>query len=168
MKCAWVIVSAVAAASSLLAGCRTSGMGRYDITVDLDRSLRSEDGEMASVEVHFIALPADRGRAFQAASMSDYWDPGRPPGRFPKRVLKLGEAEGTATLSRKDPVWRSWDRSGAEYLFILADLPGLHEDQPDVQDPRRLVLPLARNRWRSRKIDILIRWQGIEKLTPHR
>ncbi len=168
MKCEWVVLSVAAVATMLLTGCSTPGMGKYDITVALDRSLAAEDGDMATVEVHFIALTADRGRTFQQASMSDYWTPGRSPDRFQKRILKLGETETTAMLSRKDPVWRSWGKSEAEFLFVLADLPGLYEDQPDVQDPRRLIIPLDKKRWRSRDIEILIRPQGIEKLTPHR
>ena len=47
------------------------------------------------------------------------------------------------TLEPKDPVWKVWQEKSAQALVILAHLPGEHQDQPDQQDARRLIIPLA-------------------------
>jgi len=122
---------------------------------------------MPSIEVHLLALDNVKGRALQGISMSDYWNPNRTRDTHTKRVMRFGEGKPAAQmLSRNDPVWKRWGATGATYLFVLADLQGLYEDKEDVKDPRRLILPLSRDRWNHKTIQVTIEKSGVFCNTP--
>lgn len=148
-------------------GCATPRMGRYDVRVTVSDSMADSARILPSVEVHLLALDPDAGRQLQTYSMTDYWNPNRKKDEFVKRVLHFGQGkENPQTLSYKDPIWDRWDANGAEYLFVLADLPGLFQDKEDVKDPRRVILPLHPERWNQRLIRISIEKGGVYLQTP--
>jgi len=143
-------------------------MGRYDVNITLSQSMTDSTGMLPSVEVHILALDAVRGKILQGLSMSDYWNPNRPKDNYVKHTMHFGEGHPhSRILRRSDVIWDEWDRAGASWLFILADLPGIYEDKEHFQDPRRMILPLDPREWRGLKgIDIMIEPGGIYNLTP--
>jgi len=143
-------------------------MGRYDVKITLSQSMTDSTGMLPSVEVHILALDVVRGKALQSLSMSDYWNPNRPKDDYVKHTMHFGEGHPhSRILRRSDPIWTEWDRAGATWLFVLADLPGVYDDKDHVQDPRRMILPLDPREWRGyRGIDIMIEPGGIYNLTP--
>jgi hypothetical protein len=61
-----------------------------------------------------------------------------------------------------------WKERKAEYLFVLADLPGVYTDNVGNADARRLRLPAVESKhWgmRKKKIDIRIEESNVVSLT---
>lgn len=161
-------VGMVLAAMCGAGGCRTLPRSAgYDLTISVSDSLTDVSGSPATVEVHVIALDFVKAKVLQDASMSDYWDPNRRRRDFTMRVMRFGAGQPTTqTLAWSDPIWADWQRAGASYLFVLADLPNVFKDLPDIKDPRRLILPLDRARWQHRAIQIAVEADGVFCLTP--
>lgn len=149
-------------------GCRTFPRSAgYDLTISVSDSLTDVSGSPATVEVHVVALDYVKAKVLQNASMSDYWDPNRRRPNYVMRVMRFGAGQPTTqTLSWNDPIWAEWQRAGAAHLFVLADLPNVFKDLPDIKDPRRLILPLDRARWQHRAIQITVESDGVFCLTP--
>lgn len=170
MKRAIVTVTLMASVLALVvAGCRTTRarMGRYDVKITLSESMTDSTGMLPSVEVHILALDTVRGKALQGLSMSDYWNPNRVKDDYVKHTMQFGEGNPhSRILRRTDPIWSEWDRAGATWLFVLADLPGIYDDKEHVQDVRRMILPLDPSHWRYTGIDVMIEPGGIYCLTP--
>ncbi len=148
-------------------GCGTS-YGRYDVVVSMDPALTSQPGGAPSVAVHIIGVNNDTSVGeLSAKSMSEYWKPGD---KFKQDLagsryeMSFGPRDsGPKTLKKTDPIWGKWDRPVK--LFILADLPGAHSDQPGDLDGRRKSLPLETSRWDGDRIEIQIQRSRIQVLT---
>lgn len=164
----WLAVSMMAAWAMILAGgCASPRAISYDIKISLAESLADSTRILPSVEVHLLALDPVAGHRFQTFPMSDYWNPNRKKDDFVKRIMHFGQnKENPQTLSRRDSIWDRWLDSGAEHLFVLADLPGLYDDKEDVKDPRRLILPLDPKRWQHSAIQVVIEKGGVYCITP--
>ena len=70
-------------------------------------------------------------------------------------VMKLSGSNRTQTLSRTDPIWQKWKQNGAMRLVAIAFIPGLSGSGEGERDPRRIILPLDKNRWKE-LVDIRI------------
>ncbi len=135
--------------AAFFAGCETTSLpDPYDYTVSLDPSLRG-----ASVQVDLIGIPEGELEQFRTKSVTAYWQPGDADreGALKKTLVFSADTAQSQMLSRADPVWADWIENGnAAYVVILADLPGLAEDQMGNADPRRLILPLNKEKWEER------------------
>ena len=124
-----------------------------------------------SVEVHLVGVNRFEKDLWETTSMTDYWTPGnqlRKSARQYTYVIQFGRGPCEASLDKKDPIRKAWKERKAEYLFVLADLPGVYADSVGNADPRRLCLPaVGSNRWglRKKKIDIRIEESNIVSLT---
>ena len=124
-----------------------------------------------SVEVHLVGVNRFEKDLWETTSMTDYWTPGnqlRKSAQEYTHVIQFGQGPCEATLDKKDPVRKAWKERKAEYLFVLADLPGVHTDSVGNADPRRLCLPaVGSKRWglRKKKIEIRIEESNIVSLT---
>lgn len=142
-------------AAAIGVGCSsTDGMSRHDVTVALAPELTAPGSTTPSVRVDIVAVNPTEAARWESYSMSEYWS--RPDSlRAGADRHEMAFAPGNTepkTLKKSDPIWNTWGgpdaskRSGMQ-LFILADLPGSHQDLPGGQDDRRVVLPLDRSRW---------------------
>ena len=124
-----------------------------------------------SVEVHLAGVNRFEKDLWETMSMTDYWTPGnqlRKSAREYTYVIQFGRGPCEASLDKKDPIRKAWKKRKAEYLFVLADLPGVYTDSVGNADPRRLCLPaVGSDRWglRKKKIDIRIEESNIVSLT---
>ncbi len=122
--------------------------GQYNIIVETDSQLCKQ-----SMRVDIVAV-AGMGpkEKWERMSMSEYWSPD-PDSRRNKttvstHTMRWGHDESCEqTLKKNDPIWKEWKDGNAQWLFILADTPGITEDETGSMDARRLVLPLDKNRW---------------------
>jgi hypothetical protein len=150
----------------LASGCATKGPGPvtpFPVQIELDPGLKDK-----SVLVDVVGVnPANEGR-WKSYSMSKYWRDGDPMrADAPKWTCNfISEPTLTKTLKLSDPIWKQWQ--GATDLFVLADLPGAHTDQPGTQDPRRQILPLFKSAWENgtKELKVRIKESGIEVVTP--
>ena len=157
-------VTFVAAVALLATGCST---WPKDLNV---RLAESEQGPgTPSVDVHLVAVPASKLRQFRTMSVTDYWSPsGQSRSAMPARKeLFLGPGATSRTISRNDPIWKQWNAKQRPYLFVLADLRGVAEKE-GAADPRRIVLPLDKNRWPggTKTIRVDVHRDRVELATP--
>ena len=138
-----------------LAACLTVGcdVGPYDVEVSLEESdsgLRDKIGAVQSIEVNLVGVNDTEYPQWEQMSMNDFWEPDNAIRAGAKKfVMTFGQNHSsTQVLLIKDPIWREWIKArGANHLFILAYLPWIQKDQGGQADPRRIILPLKRERW---------------------
>jgi hypothetical protein len=134
----------------LAAGCDA---GPYDVEISLEKSdtgLRDRMGAVRSIEVNLVGVNDTEKRRWEEMSMNDYWEPDNAiRAAAKKHVMTFGQGhDDTQVLSTKNPIWREWIKDrGASHLFILAYLPWIRKDMTGQADPRRVILPLKRERW---------------------
>ncbi|MEX0885057.1 MAG: hypothetical protein WD009_01340 [Phycisphaeraceae bacterium] len=150
----WLILLA-----ALVAGC--GGPRAYDVEVTLDESLAS-----TSIAVDIIGANASLAETLSEVSVNEYFSPGnRLRAGVDRKTLRfVGDSEETQTLERDDPIWDTWMDKGATQLIVVANLLGSFDDRTGSADDRRLILPLASDRWRGREIRITVR-EGFLDLT---
>ena len=124
-----------------------------------------------SVEVHLVGVNRFEKDKWETTSMTDYWTPGSQLRKSAKEytyVIQFGRGPCEIALDKKDPVLKVWKERNAEYMFVLADLPGVYTDSAGNADARRLRLPaLGSDRWgmRKKKIDTRIEESNVVSLT---
>ena len=124
-----------------------------------------------SVEVHLVGVNRFEKDLWETMSMTDYWTPGNQLRQSAKEytyVIQFGRGPCEQTLDKKDPIRGIWKKRKVEFMFVLADLPGVYEDSTGNADARRLRLPaVGSKRWglRKKKIDIRIEESNIVSLT---
>jgi hypothetical protein len=157
----------------LLCGLLTGGCGMSSI-IGGSRTINvtaSDSICKKSVEVHLVGINSSEIDLWKTMSMTDYWTPGNQLRKSAKEytyVIQFGQGPCMATLGKKDPIRRAWKNRNVEYLFILADLPGVFTDSVGNADARRLQLPAPNSKrwgWRDKKIDIRIEESNIVSLT---
>lgn len=151
----------------LLAGCNSAPVARnFNVRVEIDAALAASSVQLDLVGANAVSdLPK-----WQTYSVSDYWQPGDPMRRdSEKAVLRFGPGRPTVqTFSGGDPIWNRWLGTGALYLVVLVDLPGIAADRDGNADPRRLILPLNKAEWTRgiETIELRVQESGIRLLTP--
>ena len=111
--------------------------------------------EKTSVEVHIVGLTESEYHRWAAKSMTDYW---KPDDQLRTDAVKCGivyvmkfvdNKPAYLELKKDDPIWKTWSDLKVEYIFVLADLPGV-ADKPGDADPRRIILPAESSHWDMR------------------
>ena len=127
--------------AALMAGGCSSSVVQVTATPDICRK---------SVEVHLVGVSRFEKEQWEQASMSSYWTPGNPlrkSARDYTYVIRFGRDPNCKEIIRSDsPVRKMWRARNAEYMFILADLPGIFPDMPGNADSRRLRLPVPESK----------------------
>lgn len=124
-----------------------------------------------SVEVHLVGVNRYEKDTWEAISMTDYWKPDnqlRQSAKAYTHVIQFGRGPCEITLDKNDPIRKVWKSRKADYLFVLADLPGIFPDLPGNADARRLRLPImGSEEWglRPKTINIRIEGSNIVPLT---
>jgi hypothetical protein len=162
----------------LLAAVGCTGMGRFDLDVTMDhRAFQAELGTVPSVEVNFIGVNRTEYAVWYSYSINKYWLPENS-----QRVTAVRQGEtAVATfsehppynvvISRTNKFWDRWRKKGAIYLIALCNYPRTSKDEPGEADPRRVILPLSKQRWSGyfwgrRRIRFQVTPRGIDCLTP--
>lgn len=151
----------------IIAGCTSTPVARnFNVRIEVDAALAASSVQLDLVGANAISdLPK-----WQTYSVSDYWQPGDPLRRdSDKAVLRFGPGKPTIqSFSGSDPIWNRWLRTGALYLVVLVDLPGIAADREGNADPRRLILPLDKAEWArgTETIELRVQESGIRLLTP--
>lgn len=154
--------------AGLLGGCGAARLGRYDLVVTPDSSLR-EGQTLPPVKVDIVGVkPADVTK-WQAYSVDVYFsgsDSFRNDSAGAARQLSFdASADKPQTISSKDPIWESWDKSGVQKVFVLANARTMRPPQVGV-DARKAEIPMTTDRWDVSKIDIVIKASGVDVATP--
>jgi hypothetical protein len=122
-----------------------------------------------SVEVNIVGVNEFEYPRWESMLMSEYWKPENKMRRDAKKyIMKFGQnLPPQQVLEKKNEIWKTWSKRKAKYLFVLADLPGFHEDQGGNADSRRLILPLDKDCWKitQRKLEINLESSGVNCFT---
>lgn len=151
----------------LFAGCSSAPTPvPYSISFKLDKPL---EGTSLQVDIIGANAVSDLPK-WEAYSITDYWQPGNVTRRdADKASLEFGRGKPTTQVfSSADPKWNQWLKTGALYVVVIVDLPGIPADKQGNADPRRIILPLDKAQWNSgqKSIDLLIQESGVRLLTP--
>lgn len=139
----------------------------HTITLTLDKSL-----ENTSLQIDIIGANATSDLPkWESYSITEYWQPGNTTRRDTDRyTVDFGRGKPTSQLiSSTDVKWSRWLQTGATYVVVIADLPGIPSDQQGNADPRRLILPLDSAQWKKARkdpIEIQVKESGLRLLTP--
>ncbi len=162
-------------AVGLTGGCRSDPYGSllfgpraYKVRVKIDHV--SFGDVLPSLEVDLVGINQTEKGTWENYPISKYYSPNDSLRRDADRiVIKFSrEDRGDKILERTTPIWGKWvgkkfDRGvpgkGAQWLFVIVNLPGVNEDKPGIQDPRRVILPLRSTKWPfgTKEIDIVIK-----------
>lgn len=163
-----LLVASLALLGVMGGGCSSKAkMGKYNIQVSLDPSLASS-AAVPSIEVDIIGVSPARQAVWDAQSLNNYFAAANMERQTADRFTMTFGAGATApqTLSSSDPMWAKWLGSGAEQVYILANLPGVSTDAPGASDPRRLILPLDTRQWeRGQTIQVEVQRNRLELRT---
>lgn len=127
-----------------------------------------------SVEVHLVGVNKSDKERWDGESMTKYWAPNNQLRKSAKNythVMQFGQGPCQRELGKKEPIRRIWKSRKAEYLYILADLPEIFDDQGGNADARRLRIPALNSEcWPffEGKININIESGGIVCLTSQK
>jgi len=167
MRALFIAIGALAVLS--LTGCGSgAAAGRYDVTIRLAESLKDPtDGSVPSLEVDLVGVSESDAPRWSGYSMTQYFggEDALRADALRTTFVFTTENPDPKTLDRQDPRWDQWLERGAQELFVLVNLPGGFVDRPGDEDPRRLILPLAKNRWQGRELVVEIHRSGLSPLT---
>jgi hypothetical protein len=155
-------------------GCSTckpgGGPGKplaYNLHVNLSPTLKE-----SSVVVDVIPANEYDLERLRTYSINKYWEAADPM-REDLAKVSFSFVSGNdlnCEIKAADPRWQKWIKSGAQYLVVIADLPGVYQDQPGSQDPRRQILPICKCYWPSGTKDLMVAVQtsGVRVVTAPR
>ncbi len=136
--------------------------------------------QKANIRVDLVAVNKSMKSYWQSLSMTEYWETNpkaksedsKPrtqadAGKY-LHSFRFGEgfkSEYVLAEKNMDPIWKTWKETGAEYLFILADLVP-PDGKPFIDmhgngDPRRKCIPLSSECWTNGQIEIEITDTGV-------
>ncbi len=156
----------------LLLGLTACSSGPIDRNTQftLGQSLQVNNQSTSTIAVDLVGVNATDYKRWYNYSMTRYFSAGD--------LLRSGAVKATlnftpgssaqVVFSKHNPIWKQWKKNGDTSLFVLAQLPGIRQDMPGPEDPRRLILPLKKSRWpgSANPIKILIKNSGVVCQTP--
>lgn len=147
----WVWVIGITLLAALSQGCGSRPeMAERNVVVSLD------DPRVSAMEVNLIGANDTDFPRVANGGVDEYWNAVRnEKAPTDRKVIKLSQAKRSETLSRNDPIWQTWRSKGAMRLVAIAFIPGLSGSGQGESDPRRIILPLDKNRWKD-LVDIRI------------
>ena len=136
----------------------------------LGNSLQVNNQSTSTIAVDLVGVNATDYKRWYNYSMTQYFSAGdlMRSGATKATINFTPGATATIVFSKHNPIWKKWKKDGDTYLFVLAQLPGIRQDMPGPEDPRRLILPLKKSRWpgSANPIQILIKNSGVVCETP--
>ncbi len=153
----------------MIVGCTIKGTKNPVINLEAAQNICGK-----SVEVHLIGVNKSQKESWDTVSMTKYWQPENQIRKSAKPytiVVSFEQGPCEITIPTKHPTRRIWKKRKAEYLYILADLPGIFYDKGGNADARRLRIPAFKSEcWSllNNTIKISIDSGGIACLTTNK
>lgn len=149
-----------------LVSCTSTAPKEYNIKVGYDPSTVDSFRVFPSVEVDLVEVNDTLKQQLEQVDIDDYFDPSNTlRSAMRKRTFCFSEEDNEdKTLAKDNPVWKPWlEKRGATHLVMLVNLPRDGAKGPDM---RKLVLPLAADRWEGDDIEVSIIPAGFLLQTP--
>jgi hypothetical protein len=162
----------IGAAGSLFVGCSSCKPGKspgpplsYDLKISPGESLKD-----SSLEVDVVGInPSDLER-FKSYAVKKYFKPGDPfRADAARQTIKfVPGAQKAEVIAKTAAIWKTWEKAGAQYLVVLADIPGVSEEgKLGSQDPRRQLVPLCECYWpkKTKELEVKVQAGGVSVVT---
>lgn len=167
----WMLKLLGALSMVIVVSACSSSVKDFNVTLQIDDSLRNQYGLLPSFEVDVVAINADQEERIKNYDIDEYFEYQNPLRiSLPKRTLKFSEDSAKSqSITSSDPIWKSWASNKAEILVLIANLPYAHgglsnntgTQGHDNLDGRRLLVPMQREHWYS-----LPTWSLYFLITP--
>jgi hypothetical protein len=157
-----VSFSLMAVMALVMVGCKsTPSMQRHDVTVAL-----AEDVSAGSdtYTVYLVGVGGDElYNKMQATSVDDFIRREDLRRLSPTTTFTLNKDNSSPkTLEASSKMWDDWEKAGVMNLFVIADLPDAPADRSPAGDTRRVIIPLASDRWDGQgKLRVTLRRSAI-------
>lgn len=163
------LVAVVACLMLVAGGCGGKGLKMADIVVTPDNSLRDSGGRLPQVEVSLVGVGASDTSQWSGYKVDDFFsgsDRMRNDARgYTKTLTFSNDRPGAQTIKSSDPIFKEWKKRGVTGLVIFANSRNLMAASAGA-DARRKEIPLTTDRWKTDRIDIVIKSSGIDVPTP--
>ena len=161
-----VLLLLLALSSVLLPACQSAAPRPYDVSLGYDPVTIERFRVFPSVEVDVVAANETILRQLEQTEIDDYFSPSNlMRDSLRKKTYYFSEEDhADKVLEQNDSVWDNWiDKRGSGHLILFVNLPRDGAKGPDM---RKLVLPLAGDRWRDDRIEVSIIPAGLMLQTP--
>lgn len=154
----WLGWMVLAGAAVVLGGCSPkAAMKAFNVDVDIAR----ERLEGSTVRVDLVGVNSAGYSRWSGKSVDTYWEPGDPLRSSAKNLgmvyeMRFATVPSSQRLSKSDPIWSTWAASDVFWVFVFADLPTEHDDQPGEFTVDRTRYPR-----KTKTIDISIQSVGV-------
>ncbi|MCY2954009.1 MAG: hypothetical protein NTU53_18865 [Planctomycetota bacterium] len=141
----------VLALTMMSAACNGPTRPPSDISVALDREI-----SQPSVRVHLVGVTdgddLERFNTKGLGLVDDWFKAGnllraaKERNNVVKEMILDKDKQPAMVLAADNPIWANWEKYGAKWLVVLANLPA-SKDEKDMKDTRICILPLDKKRW---------------------
>ncbi len=150
-------------------GCSsTPRMGKYDIVVTPDATLRDSSGTLSLVEVDLVGVTAQQ-QEWESYPVDTYFSGSdalrRGASEYTYRMTFGPNDAGPKTLKSDDPIWEVWKGRGVTSMVIMGSSRQMRP-AAGAPETRRKLIPLTTDRWKTERIDVVVKSSGIEIPTP--
>lgn len=145
---------------AVLSGCYK----KFNVVVTADDSIRD-----TTVEIDLVGINRGDVPGWNSIKMTEYWTPDNTKRKNAKKYEMKFVASGPRqqTLKKNDNIWKLWKSNGVTHLFILARLPGYHDNLDGIADDRRTMVRLEKKCWGmfDSKIEIRVNSDNVTCIT---
>lgn len=146
-----------------------------DMEFYLSPKLKDKYVVYPSMEIDIVGAPDAEKATLGQLSVEDYFSPGKPfRNNFEHHTIKFSNQDTEKkVLSRKDPIFKSFQKRGVKELYLFVNLPPVQEsEQPkddkekkeEVKDLRKIVVPVKKGRLVDANKYFIITPMGIVRM----
>jgi len=169
-----MVVAAMAAVLTLVGCGGAKRLGRYDLVVTADPSLRDGGtGRLPLVEVDLIGVAESDLGNWGAQGVDQHFS-GENAVRndaksYTHTVTFSQDDAGAKVLKAGDPIWQTWQKRGVTHLYVFGSARTFR-NTPGGPDRRKMSIPLTTDKWESgtRQIDIVLKGSGVDCATAQK
>lgn len=129
----------------------------YDMEFYLSPKLKEKYVMYPSMEIDIVGASDAEKAALGQLSVEDYFSPSKPfRNNFEHYTVKFSNQDTERKiLSRKDPIFKSFQKRGVKELYLFVNLPPVQESKEakdsqekkeEVKDLRKIVVPVKKGR----------------------
>ena len=147
----------------------------YDMEFYLSPKLKDKYVMYPSMEIDIVGASDAEKAVLGQLSIEDYFSPGKPfRNNFEHYTIKFSNQDTERkVLSRKDPIFKSFQKKGVKELYLFINLPPVQdsieskdnkEKKEDAKDLRKIVVPVKKGRLVDSNRYFIITPMGIVRM----
>ncbi len=136
---------------------RKKNLWVYDMEFYLSPKLKDKYVVYPSMEIDVVGASDAEKATLGQLSVEDYFSPGKPfRNNFEHYTIKFSNQDTEKkVLSRKDPIFKNFQKKGVKELYLFVNLPPVQESKQskedkekkeEIKDLRKIVVPVKKGR----------------------